>query len=213
MKKLFSFFVLLIITFAGIFLYFFLKSTSEPPGEPLSKNNVYFSNNIKGEITLHSLDQRVEKSGDVPSCLMPKKGMEIITGHFSLRFKGQGMGLGEMSFVKNTPYDGTLNIMKLDPESDQDFIIIYQYGSCNFNLTRIYGYDLKTNYLIQYSFLKKNNEKIDEVNGMVEQLSSSKEFTTQYYDNGSGTNKVSKWKFNNKNGAFEEVQSWEGKGS
>ncbi|MEX2008287.1 MAG: hypothetical protein WD850_02285 [Candidatus Spechtbacterales bacterium] len=98
------------------------------------------------------------KTESVPlSCATPNSeevdnaGIEH-SGDAYLRFGGDRLWLGHMRFIEDMLHDGRLVSLQLDPNSDRDFILLYEYGSCSGEFLRVFGYDPKTSTVAQYSF-------------------------------------------------------------
>lgn len=196
------------------------KFIEKTPKITLSYIDVSFSSSVKGTISLTSPDAKIEETKYI-SCLASIPGKKEYDGNFTLNFKESSLDLGRMFFAEGTGHDGTLFTKKLNPDNpEQDFIILFQYGSCNFEIAKFYRYDFVNQKLMQYKFRKKNGSIQNEIYGGLldippsEDLISrldvlpSRDFISKFYDNGIGKVRATKWRFNNKNNIFEEVYSW-----
>ncbi len=172
--------------------------------------DVHFSDEVQGTVYLTSADADPEIIKN--SYCGGSAGSREYRGDFTLSFRDSNLGLGALVFDENSRHDGALLIKKLNPDNEQDFIIILQYGTCNFEMAKFYGYDLASSKLMRYEFRRKDGFMQDEIYvGPREEdfeVLSSREFVTEVYDNSIGKYRVSRWRFNDGENVFEEVESW-----
>lgn len=176
----------------------------------LSYADVGFSKDIQGKIYLSSQDVIIQETKNI-FCGAPVAGKKQYEGNFNLEFKESSFNLGEMFFAEGTAHDGTIIVRKLNPENpNQDFVILFQYGSCNHEIVQIYGYDFLNKKLAQLKFKRRDGGMQNEIyvgaDGDFEVLA-SKEIIEKFYDNSIGKNRVTKWKFDNKENIFKEIDS------
>jgi hypothetical protein len=167
----------------------------------LSSVDVYFSEEKQGKITLYSPDMKIDENKSI-WCGGPVIGSKKYQGNFYLSFENSKLNIGKMNFIEDSRNDGKLWIKKLNPKNNQDFIVILQYGSCNYNEAKFYGYDFVQKKLVQYKFKKKSGEIWDEIYvGPTDnflKILSSKNFSSTLNDG-------LLWKFNDEENIFEEI--------
>ena len=167
----------------------------------LSSTDVYFSEEKQGKIALYSPDMRIDENKSI-WCGGPVVGSKKYQGNFYLSFEDLKLDIGAMNFIEDSRNDGKLWIKKLNPKNNQDFIIILQYGSCNHNEAKFYGYDSVQEKLVQYKFRKKSGEIWNEIyvapSDDFLKILSSKNFSSTLNDG-------LMWKFNDDENIFEEV--------
>ncbi len=167
----------------------------------LSSADVYFSEEEQGKITLYSPDMKIDENKSI-WCGGPVVRSKKYQGNFYLSFEDSKLDIGEMNFIEDSRNDGKLWIKKLNPKNNQDSIVILQYGSCNHNEAKFYGYDFEQEKLVQYKFKKKSGEIWDEIyvapaDNFLKILS-SKNFSSTLNDG-------LMWRFNDKENIFEEI--------
>ncbi len=178
----------------------------------LSTANVYFSEDVQGIFSLDLSNAEI-KIIKYPYGGAPVVGAKQYAGEAILSFGESKLNLGKRTFVENTSHDGVLLVKKLNPNNDQDFIIIPQYGTSSWEMVRFYGYDFMNQSLMQYNFKYKNGKIWNEIcvspikDNLLEILF-SKDFISRGYDNSIGKFRVCKWRFNNEENIFKEVESW-----
>ena len=128
----------------------------------LSSANVYFSKENQGKVLLYSPDMKIGENKSI-WCGGPVIGSKKYQGNFYLSFEDSELNIGKMNFIEDSCNDGKLWIKKLNPKNNQDFIVILQYGSCNHNEAKFYGYDFVQKKLVQYKFKKKSGEIWNEI--------------------------------------------------
>ncbi|MFH1233888.1 MAG: hypothetical protein V1649_04555 [Patescibacteria group bacterium] len=183
----------------------------------LSSTPVNFSQEIKGTLSLNLINAvvGVVGEGDIYAGA-PVAGAKTYTGDAVLSFEGSNsqkseLALGKIVFVENTFHDGNILIKKLNPVNDQDFIVIPQYGTSNFEMVKFYGYDLVQKKLIQYNFKWGVGSITNEIYFFPREadfkILPSKEFVVKVYDNSIGKYRVYQWKFNGRENIFELLDS------
>lgn len=167
----------------------------------LSSADVYFSEEEQGKVLLYSPDMKIGENKSI-WCGGPVIGSKKYQGNFYLSFKNSELNIGEMNFIEDSRNDGELWIKKLNPKNNQDFIIVLQYGSCNHNEAKFYGYDFVQKKLVQYKFKKKDGKIWNEIYVAPADdflnILSSKNFSSTLNDG-------LMWKFNDKENIFKEI--------
>ena len=167
----------------------------------LSSADVYFSKENQGKVALYSPDMKTDENKSI-WCGGPVVGAKKYQGNFYLSFKDSELNIGEMNFIRDSRNNGELWIKKLNPKNNQDFIVIFQYGSCNHNEAKFYGYDSAQKKLVQYKFKNKSGEIWDEIyvapSDDFLKILSSKNFSSTLNDG-------LIWRFDSKDNIFEEI--------
>jgi hypothetical protein len=165
----------------------------------LNQKYVHFSYDHEGELMLRSNDvqESAITSDVILGCAYPKSsiGKREYKGNFRLYFGNDELDLGKLAFVEGSQFDGSLVVEKLDPESDQDFVLLGQYGSCDAATWFIYGYDSKEGKLIRYRF--NNDGRISNyvISMQVPSVQTTRELVTKDYSNLTAETYTTKWKF------------------
>ncbi len=177
-----------------------------------SLSSVYiYSPQSKVKIYLYAPDQKESKVGG--DYCGGKAGATVYRGNYELVLDpstatpgdlGNGLGgswrqsilpLGEMEFIQNTEWDGSLRVDTLDMKGwGYTYILLYTYGSCNANYLHIYGYDFTKRALVQYRFIERNgiisNAALVGPNGV---RYSPDGISTSFYDNAAGKQITTSW--------------------
>ncbi|MBI5138498.1 MAG: hypothetical protein HZA95_01725 [Candidatus Vogelbacteria bacterium] len=226
MKKIFWIGVGVVVVIMSLVFYYFRKpeATVEPTVVPINNEikaskqvnllsqppvNVLSSALLFGPdqyvaVNLLSSDQKTSIKPEPGYCGAPA-GTEIYSGNYVLTANsGAVLDLGTLQFAKGTASDGKLVVEQLDPNGYKDFIIMYQYASCNGTFMYVYGYDWARKKIVQYNFISKNGQSSRDVFTRGYKKSQKGNLITSAYDNSVGRTIISEWVFDSTRGAFVE---------
>lgn len=199
-----------------------------------SSGDIFLPKLGKVKVYLYAPDEKILKVENI-YCGAPLVGATVYHGHYQLildastfvsdtpggqtqtTLKDSTIDISELEFIEGTYHDGQILIEQLDPNGYKNFIVIYNYGSCNGEMIRVYGYDLGKNSLVLYKFRNKSGELNDDAflsptaNFSLKPLTKSKEgnLITKSYSQITGKNEVSEWKFVGEKGEFQEIRHYQ----